>query len=177
MRQFFDITNSTEMVPSWEAANCAPTKEFANILWNPKFHCRFHKSPPLVHIISQTNSHHTTTFYLSKIHFNIIHPHTSCSILVAFFIPALPQKSYMQASPPPSCYMPCPSHSHWLRHSNYTWRRVQVMKRLIMQFPPTSCRLIRVWSKYSPQYPFLKHPQPTFLLYCQRPSFTPSLKA
>jgi hypothetical protein len=27
-----------------------------------------------------------------------------------------------------SCYMPCPSHSPWLYHSNYTWRRVQVMK-------------------------------------------------
>jgi hypothetical protein len=24
--------------------------------------------------------------------------------------------------------MPCPSHPPWLDHSNYTWRRVQVMK-------------------------------------------------
>jgi hypothetical protein len=32
---------------------------------------------------------------------------------------------------PHSCYMPCPSHLPWLYHSNYTWRRVQVMK-LIM---------------------------------------------
>jgi hypothetical protein len=28
--------------------------------------------------------------------------------------------------------MPCPSHSPWLDHSNFTWRRVQVMKLLIM---------------------------------------------
>jgi hypothetical protein len=34
--------------------------------------------------------------------------------------------------------MPCPSHSPWLEHSNYTWRRVQVMKLLIMLFTPTS---------------------------------------
>jgi hypothetical protein len=27
-------------------------------------------------------------------------------------------------------------------HSNDTWRRVQVMKLLIMQFPPTSCHFI-----------------------------------
>ena len=27
--------------------------------------------------------------------------------------------------------------------------------------------------KYSPQHPILKHPQPTFLPQCQRPSFTP----
>jgi hypothetical protein len=26
-----------------------------------------------------------------------------------------------------SCYMPRPSHPPWLDHSNYTWRRVQVM--------------------------------------------------
>jgi hypothetical protein len=32
------------------------------------------------------------------------------------------------------CYMPCPSHPPWLNHSNYTWKRVQVMKLLIMQF-------------------------------------------
>jgi hypothetical protein len=28
--------------------------------------------------------------------------------------------------------MPCPSHPPWHDHSNYTWRRVQVMKLLIM---------------------------------------------
>jgi hypothetical protein len=39
---------------------------------------------------------------------------------------------------PHSCYMPCPSHSPWLDRSNYVWRRVQVMKLLIMQFPPIS---------------------------------------
>jgi hypothetical protein len=31
-----------------------------------------------------------------------------------------------------SCYIPCPSHPPWLDHSNYTWRRVKVMKLLIM---------------------------------------------
>jgi hypothetical protein len=34
---------------------------------------------------------------------------------------------------PHSCYMPRPSHPSWLDYSNYTWRRVQVMKLLIMQ--------------------------------------------
>jgi hypothetical protein len=41
--------------------------------------------------------------------------------------------------------MPCPSHPPWLHHSNYTWRRVQLMKLLIMyntflQPPVTSSR-------------------------------------
>jgi hypothetical protein len=41
------------------------------------------------------------------------------------------------------CYMPCPPHGPWLDHSNYTWRRIQVMKPLIMRFlqpPVTSSR-------------------------------------
>jgi hypothetical protein len=34
--------------------------------------------------------------------------------------------------------MPCPSHPPWLNHSQYIWRRTQVIKLLIMQFfqPP-----------------------------------------
>jgi hypothetical protein len=42
-------------------------------LWNPRFHCRVHKSPPLVTPLSQINPVRTTPSYLSKIHFNIIH--------------------------------------------------------------------------------------------------------
>jgi hypothetical protein len=49
---------------------------------------------------------------------------------------------------PHSCYMPRPSHPSWLDYSNYTWRRVQVMKFLIMQCSPTSRHFIPLWSKY-----------------------------
>jgi hypothetical protein len=31
---------------------------------------------------------------------------------------------------PNACYMLCPSHPPWLDHSNYTWRRTQVIKLL-----------------------------------------------
>jgi hypothetical protein len=41
---------------------------------------------------------------------------------------------------PHSCYRPHLSHPSWLDHSNYTWRRVQVKKLLIIQFSPTSCQ-------------------------------------
>jgi hypothetical protein len=48
--------------------------------------------------------------------------------------------------------MPCPSYPLRLDHSNYIWRRVQVMKLLIMQFSPTYCHFIYLLSKYSPQH-------------------------
>jgi hypothetical protein len=53
--------------------------------------------------------------------------------------------------------MPCPSHSPWLDHSNYTWRRVQVMEVLIMQFlePPVASSLFGCGSLALQQNPQL----------------------
>jgi hypothetical protein len=55
----------TELSPSWGAANCAATQELPSILWNPKVQYRV----PI----------HTIPSYLSKIHFNIVHPRTTLS--------------------------------------------------------------------------------------------------
>jgi hypothetical protein len=64
----------TELSPSWGAANCAATQELPSILWNPKFQNRVHKNPPLVPNLSHIDPIDTIPFYLSKIHFNIVHP-------------------------------------------------------------------------------------------------------
>jgi hypothetical protein len=65
---------------------------------------------------------------------------------------------------PCACYMTCSSDPLWLDHSDYVWRRVQVMKLLIMKLSPTFYYSTLLRSKYSPQHPVLKHPQSVFLL-------------
>jgi hypothetical protein len=69
--------------------------------------------------------------------------------------------------------MPCPCQPPWLDHSNYTWRSVQIIKLLIMQFSPTSCHFISIRFKCSSQHHVLKHPQSMYFPDCQRQSFAP----
>jgi hypothetical protein len=132
-----DITKFIKLRFSWEAASCAATQEVPRILWNPKVHYRVHKSPPPVAILGQVNLVHTTPFYFSKINFNIVHLHTICSSSWSLYFWLSHQYPICIPLLPHSCYTHCPSHPPWLYHSNYTWRRVQVMKLLIMQFSPT----------------------------------------
>jgi len=43
----------------------------------------------------------------------------------------------------------------------------------LCSFLHSSVNLVSLRHKYSPQHPVLKHPQPTFLLQCERTTFTP----
>jgi hypothetical protein len=61
--------------------------------------------------------------------------------LVVSFPPAFPPIIYTRSSLH-SSYMPLPSHPPRLDYSNYTWRRVQITKLLVMQFSPFSRHLI-----------------------------------
>jgi hypothetical protein len=73
------LTYAMELSPSRGAAKSAAPQEFTSILRNPKVHYRVHKSPPPVPILSQINSIHPIPSYLSKIHFNTVHPPTPWS--------------------------------------------------------------------------------------------------
>jgi hypothetical protein len=148
-----------ELSPSSGATNCAATQELPSNLWNPKVHYSVHNSPPLVPILS--HPHHPILF--SKIHFNIVN-HLHLGLPNGVLPSRFPTISYMQASSSHLCYMTCLSQPPWLDHSNYTWRIVQLMKLLIMEFFPISHQFISLRSKYSPL-----HPQSTFLPWCQRP--------
>jgi hypothetical protein len=95
------------------------------------------------------------------------------------------------SSSPHSCYTIRPSHLPRLDHSNYTWRRVQIIVRSRTQTMEFVCCLLKSTNyeapryavfptlpsplrpKYSPQHPVLKHPQSMFLPYCQRLNLKP----
>jgi hypothetical protein len=123
----FHWTNSINLSPSWKATRRSGNQEFSITLWNPKFlHC-VRKNPLLVHILSQLNPFHTTSFYFFNNNFNNILPPTFIFLLFSFLL-AFPTKSYMHSSFPHSCYMLLPYHPSSLYHSDYIWRRVQVIK-------------------------------------------------
>jgi hypothetical protein len=61
----------------------------------------------------------------------------------------------MQSFSPLPVQHALPAYPPCVGNSNYTWRSVQVMKLLIMQFSPTSYHLIPLSSKQSPQHPAL----------------------
>jgi hypothetical protein len=152
----------TELSPSWEAANCAATQELPSILWNPKVRHRVHKSPTLVPILSQIDPTRSHPISLRSI--LILSTHLRLG-LSSCLLPSGFPTNILYALLFPPIRATCPVHLILLNlnHSNYVRRGVQVMKLLIMQFTPISRHFISLQSKYSPQYPVLKHPQSMFL--------------
>ena len=65
-------TDSIQQSPSWEANRFSDSQEIPRILWNPKFHCRIHKCPLPVPILSQINPVYDSPSQFLRIYFNII---------------------------------------------------------------------------------------------------------
>ena len=129
----------------------------------PAFTSARHLSLSLARSIqSMPSSHFLRPSFTLSSHLRLVLP--SSLFPVAFPTPSKPL---------PIIYMLCPSRSSRFHHSNNILWGLQIIKLLIMKFPPLPCHLVPLKPKYSSQHPILKHPQPTFLTQCQRPSFTP----
>ena len=133
---FHSLPNNTySMVQSssWEADRFSPSQEIPRILWNPKVHCRIHKYPPPVLILSQLDAVHAPTSHFLKIHFNIILPST----------PGSPKWSLSIRFPTKTVYTPLlashalhstPSDSSRFYHPNNTGWGVQIIKLSLCTF-------------------------------------------
>jgi hypothetical protein len=147
-------TNSTELSLSWESASGSATQEFLSMFYGTR---RFSAVFTLVLMLSQINPLYIIPYYIRSI--QILSSDIWLGYLNGLFFLAFPRKSYMHSSSFHACYMFFPSQPSCLVLSNSNWRRVEVTKLLIMQFSSTSYHSSPVQSKYSPQYPVIKHPQ------------------
>ena len=84
-----------------------------------------------------------------------------------------PPKPCIHLSSPPYVLHAPPISFFSLWSPEQYWVGSTIIKLLIMWFSPLPCHIIPLRPKYSPQHLVLKHPQPTFLPQCERPSFSP----
>jgi len=74
-------SDSMEQILSWDANSRSASVEIPRLLWDPKFHCRVHKSPPLIPILSQMHMHAVLIIlpYFPNIHSTVVFPSTPVS--------------------------------------------------------------------------------------------------
>ena len=115
----FQLTNSMEQSPSWEANMSSASQQIPRILCNLKVHYRIYNSLPPVPILRQSDPVRDAPSHCSKIHFNIIQSTPGSPKCCSSF--RFPHWNPIRTSTfSHTCYMRCLS-SSWLGHVNDIW--------------------------------------------------------
>ena len=130
-------------------------------------------------ITAFTSARHLSLSWVSSTQSIPPHPTSWRSVLILFshLSLGLPSGLFPSSFPTKTLYTPlissiratCPAHLILL---DFITRKM--LREENRSFSSSSCSyLFPLRPKYSPQHPTLKHPKPTFLPQCDRPSFTP----
>ena len=128
---------------------------------------------PPVPFLNQLHPVPMTPSNFLKFHLNIILQSTTWSPQWPLSLRLFPHTICVQLYPPPYAPQALPIAFVSILPPAQNWEGVQIIQLLVMQLSPFPCHLVPLRSKYSPQHPILKHPQPAFLPQCQRPGFIP----
>ena len=107
-------------------------KKYPAFYGTPKIHCRIHKCPPPVPILSQLGPVHTPKSHFLKTHRNIIRPSTPGSPKWSLFLRFSHHKLVYAFPLTHTRYMPCPSLSSRFDHPHNIGRGIQIIKLLLM---------------------------------------------
>jgi hypothetical protein len=132
--------------PSWKANRFSATQEITHILWNPKVHYHFNKSPLPIPTRSQIKPFFVTSHLL--ILFNIFLPSTSGSYTWTLSLRVSHQKPVRTFPLPYTYYRPRPSNTSLFRHPNNIWWGVKIIKFLVMWSSPLPYYLVPFRPKY-----------------------------
>ena len=136
-------------------------------------------------ITAFTRTLHLSLSWASSIQSTPPHPTSWRSILIlpSHLHLGLPSGLFPSGFPTKTLYTPllspirytCPAHLTLLDFITRTMIGEEYisLNSSLYSFLHSPGHLVPLRPKYSPQHPILKHPQPTILPQCQRPSFTP----
>jgi hypothetical protein len=121
-----------ELNTTREATRCLATRCFPAFHGTRRFNTEFTRALHLFLSLArpiQSTSRHP----ISPISIQILSTYLRLGLPSGLFPSGFPTNNLYRSSSPHSCYMARQSHSPRLDYSNYTWRRVQIMKLLVKQ--------------------------------------------